>query len=77
MMALYVPKGIVKKGDSVLIVDDVIRTGETQRALINLVGRAKAEVTGIFALITVGDDWEKMESLPKCPCEIILKVKPR
>ena len=46
MMALYVPKGIIKKGESVLIVDDVIRTGETQRALINLVGKAKAEVTG-------------------------------
>ena len=77
MMALYVPKGILKKGESVLIVDDVIRTGETQRALINLVGRAKAEVTGIFALIAVGDDWDKMEMLPKCPTEIILRVKPR
>lgn len=77
MMALYVPKGIVKKGESVLIVDDVIRTGETQRALINLIGRAKAEVTGIFALIAVGEEWKKMEPMPRCPCEIILTVKPR
>lgn len=76
MMALYVPRGILK-GESVLIVDDVIRTGETQRALINLVGRAKAEVTGIFALIAVGDDWDKMEPPPRCPTEIILRVKPR
>jgi len=77
MMALYVPKGIIKKGESILVVDDVIRTGETQRALINLIRRAKAEVTGVFALIAVGDDWEKEEPLPKCPSEIILKVKPR
>lgn len=77
MMALYIPKRIVKKGDSVLIVDDVIRTGETQRALINIIGRAKAEVTGVFVLIAVGEEWEKMEQLHKCPWEIILKVKPR
>jgi len=76
MMALYVPKGVMKKGDSVLIVDDVIRSGETQRALINLIGKMKADVAGIFALIAVGEDWEKKEYL-KCPIEVILRVKPR
>lgn len=78
MMALYLPKGVVKRGDSVLIVDDVIRTGETQRALMNLVARSKAEVTGVFALIAVGEDWKEKLVLPSdCPCEIVLQVKPR
>jgi len=76
MMALYVPKGAMKKGDSVLIVDDVIRSGETQRALINLIRKAKGEVAGIFALIAVGEDWEKKEPL-RCPTEIILRVRPK
>ncbi len=77
MMALYIPKGVIRKGDSVLIVDDIIRTGETQRALINLISKAKAEVSGIFALVSVGDDWERTESLQKFPSEIVLKVKPK
>jgi len=61
--------------DSVLIVDDVIKSGDVQSALINLVKKAKAEVSGIFALIAVGDAWRKRIQLPKnCPIEVILQL---
>ena len=61
--------------DSVLIVDDVIRTGDVQAALVNLVKKAKAEVSGIFALISVGDSWKEKIHVPKgCQIEIILKL---
>jgi len=61
--------------DSVLIVDDVIRTGDVQAALINLVKKAKAEVSGIFALISVGDAWKEKIRVPKgCQIEIILRL---
>ncbi|RLG95831.1 hypothetical protein DRO37_01015 [Candidatus Bathyarchaeota archaeon] len=61
--------------DSVLIVDDVIRTGDVQAALVNLVKKAKAEVSGIFALISVGDAWKEKIRVPKgCQIEIILKL---
>jgi len=61
--------------DSVLIVDDVIKTGEVQSALINLVKKAKAEVSGIFALIAIGDSWKKRIQLPKnCQFEVILHL---
>jgi len=74
-MTLYVPKKSVKRGDSILIVDDVIRSGETQRALINLVGRARAEVAGIYALVGVGKDWrEKIPTPTNCPCEVVLTL---
>lgn len=76
MMALYIPKGAVKRGESVLVVDDVIRSGETHRALINLIGKAKAELAGVFALIAVGDDWERKEAPLPYPIEVILRVKP-
>jgi len=77
-MALYIPKGAIKRGDSVLIVDDIIRSGETQRALINLVTKSKAEVAGIFALIAVGEEWKKTIDIPPdCPTEIVLQVKPK
>jgi len=61
--------------DSVLIVDDVIKTGDVQSALINLVKKAKAEVSGIFALIAIGDAWKKKMQLPKnCQLEVILQL---
>jgi adenine phosphoribosyltransferase len=43
-MTLYNPKEAIKKRDSVLIVDDMIKSGETQAALVNLVRKAKAEI---------------------------------
>ena len=66
---------ILRIYDSVLIVDDVIKTGDVQSALVNLVKKAKAEVSGIFALIAVGDSWKKKIKLPKgCHVEVILQL---
>ncbi len=76
-ITLYVPKDIIKKRDSVLIVDDMIKTGETQAALVNLVCKAKAEISGIFSLIAVGDEWRKRLKLPEeCPIEVVTYIKP-
>jgi len=75
-MTLYVPKDAIKRRDSVLIVDDMIKTGETQAALVNLVRKAKAEISGIFSLIAVGDKWnEKLKLREGCPIEVITYVK--
>ncbi len=75
-VTLYVPKDAIKRRDSVLIVDDMIKTGETQAALVNLVRKAKAEISGIFSLIAVGDKWNKKLKLREgCPVEVITYVK--
>ena len=75
-MTLYIPKDIIKKRDSVLIVDDMIKTGETQAALVNLVRKAKAEISGVFSLIAVGEEWKKKLKLSgECPIEVITYVK--
>ena len=75
-MTLYIPKDAIKKRDSVLIVDDMIKTGETQAALVNLVRKAKAEISGVFSLIAVGDEWKKKLKLSgECPIEVITYVK--
>ena len=77
-MTLYIPKDALKRRDSVLIVDDMIKTGETQAALVNLVKKAKAEVSGVYSLIAVGDDWRTKINLPKgCPVEVVTKLQPR
>ena len=75
-VTLYIPKESIRKRDSVLIVDDMIKTGETQVALINLVRKAKAEISGVFSLISVGDKWKETLNLPEgCPIEVVTYVK--
>lgn len=72
---LYVPKEALKRRDSILIVDDMIKTGETQAALVNLVRKARAEICGVYSLIAVGDEWEKKLDLPKgCLVEIVTRI---
>src|SRR4030066_302181 len=68
----YVSRDALRKRDSVLIVDDMIKTGDTQAALVNIVHKAKAEVSGVYSLIAVGDAWQKKLALPKdCPVEVV------
>jgi purine operon repressor len=75
-MTLYIPKESIKKRDSVLIVDDMIKTGETQAALVSLVRKAKAEISGIFSLIAVGEEWKrKLKPSNDCPIEVITYLK--
>ena len=75
-MTLYVSKDAIKRRDSILIVDDMIKSGETQAALVNLVRKAKAEISGVFSLIAVGDEWKKKLKLrERSPVEVITYVK--
>ena len=75
-MTLYIPREAIKRRDSVLIVDDMIKTGDTQAALVNLAKKAKAEISGVFSLIAVGDEWQKKLNLSKdCAIEVITKIR--
>ena len=75
-VTVYIPKGAIKKHDSVLVVDDILKSGDTQAALLNLVYKAKAEISGIFVMIAVGNSWkERMQIQPNCPVEIILNIE--
>lgn len=75
VMSIYIPRGALKKGDSVLIIDDIIKTGETQRALVNLVSKSRAEVAGIYALVSIGDKWkDSLRDLSDFPLEVVLSL---
>ena len=55
-LTYYLPASAIDPGESVLVVDDLIRSGETQALLLDIVASADAEVAGVFALIAAGDD---------------------
>ncbi len=59
LTTLFLPKNVLSNKDNVLIIDDVIRTGKTQLALINMCRKVGAEVQGIFNIIADGKNWEK------------------
>lgn len=75
VMSLYIPRGSIKKGDSVLVVDDIIKTGETQRALVNLITKSRADVAGVYVLVAIGDGWkEKLRNISEFPMEVVVSV---
>ena len=54
----------------------MIKSGETQEALVNLVKKSKAEVSGIFSLIAVGEEWKKrLKSGEDSPVEVVTALK--
>jgi adenine/guanine phosphoribosyltransferase-like PRPP-binding protein len=57
---LYLPEDSLKRWDSVLIVEDVVRTGRTVDTLAELVKQAKAEVAGVYTLIGFKQGLERL-----------------
>ncbi|WP_435100558.1 phosphoribosyltransferase family protein [Halarchaeum sp. P4] len=55
-LTYYLPASAVDAGETVLVVDDLIRSGETQELLLDIVDTADADVGGVFALIAAGDE---------------------
>jgi len=75
-VTLYIPKDAIKKRDSVLVVDDMIKSGETQEAMGSLVRKAKAEISGVFSLIAVGEEWKKRLKFGNdAPVEVVTYLK--
>lgn len=73
--SLYLPKDSIERRDSILIVDDVVRSGEQLRALTNLAKRSGAEIAGIFILIAIGDRWKhELEQAPRYPVEYLVSI---
>ena len=55
-LTYYLPASAIDAGDTVLVVDDLIRSGETQELLLDIAVQTDADVVGVFALIAVGDE---------------------
>ncbi len=51
----YIPRRLVARRDAILIVDDLVQSGRTIRALTNSLARHGAQITGVVALVAVGE----------------------
>ncbi len=58
LTTLYAPRELFSKDDRVLIVDDLLRSGRTCKALIEIARSAGVELVGVFAVIAVGEEWK-------------------
>ncbi len=74
-VTLYVPKSILGKNDRVLIVDDIVRSGRTIEALINICRQAEAQVVGISILIALGTSWLKKISNVNAKVDVVLSLQ--
>ncbi|USG99865.1 helix-turn-helix domain-containing protein [Thermococcus argininiproducens] len=74
VMTLYLPYWAIKKGENVLIVDDVVRSGETQKALLEMCKQANATPVGMFFLISVGTVVERINEEYNIPVDVMIQL---
>ncbi len=67
---LYLARSALKKGEHVLIVDDMVRSGITIDALVKMAERAKAKVVGVFSIASVDQSMPKLKSKLGLNCQI-------
>ncbi|MGQ9507599.1 MAG: phosphoribosyltransferase family protein [Candidatus Bathycorpusculaceae bacterium] len=53
----------VKPGDKVIIVDDVVSTGRTMKALIETLRKKGVQVLGVFCVVAKGNRYKEIENL--------------
>ncbi|MHA1346176.1 MAG: phosphoribosyltransferase family protein [Candidatus Heimdallarchaeaceae archaeon] len=68
---IYLPEKFIKQDERVLIVDDVIRSGSTQKALVELVRRSGGIPVKVIILAGVGEHWGKITELNRIPFKVL------
>ncbi|MCX8181255.1 MAG: phosphoribosyltransferase family protein [Thermofilaceae archaeon] len=70
---LYLPSFALREGDSVLIVDDLLRSGRTLKALTELASQKRANVKAVFTLVAIGENWRS--SIPRTASKILVALE--
>ena len=71
---LYLPKTAIRKGENLLLVDDLVRSGTTIETMARIAEKAKARVVGIFVIASVDQTMARLKSRLglTCPIESIV-----
>ena len=70
---LYLPSFALSRGDRVLIVDDLLRSGRTLRALSELTSLGGAKVVAVLSLLAMGEDWRS--AVPRTASKVIVGLE--
>lgn len=57
---LYIPKQLLTKEDSVVLIDDVVRSGRTMDALLSIIRQSGASIAGISILVAANRNVVKL-----------------
>jgi len=63
-----------KKGDRVLIIDDVISTGGTARAIIKTLKKLGVKIVGIVSIVTKRDNYKKITEEEGVPVKFLVNI---
>ena len=76
---LYLPKMAIKKGERLLLVDDIVRSGTTIEALTRIAERTRAKIVGVFAIASVDQSMARLKSRLglTCPIESLVTLEQR
>ncbi len=76
---LYIPKSAIRKGEHVLIADDMVRSGITIDALVKLTEKARGRIVGVFTLATMDQSLSKLKERLNlnCPAEALVSLQPQ
>ena len=74
---LYLSRTAIRKGENLLIVDDLVRSGTTIEAMARIAERSKAKIVGIFAIASVDQSMSKLKSRLglTCPIESLVTLE--
>ncbi|MEM2218194.1 MAG: phosphoribosyltransferase family protein [Thermofilaceae archaeon] len=56
---LYLPSFMLGNSDRIIVVDDLLRTGRTLKALYELASAKGASVEAVLSLVAVGEEWRR------------------
>jgi adenine/guanine phosphoribosyltransferase-like PRPP-binding protein len=76
---LYLPRMAIKKGEHLLLVDDMVRSGTTIEALTRIAEKTRAKIVGIFTIASVDQSMARLKSRLglTCPIESLVTLEQR
>jgi len=76
---LYLPRAALRKGEHLLVVDDMVRSGTTIEALAGIAEKSRAKVVGVFTVASVDQSMSKLKSRLglTCPIESLVTLEQR
>ena len=74
---LYLPRAAIRRGEHLLVVDDLVRSGTTIEALAGIAEKAKARIVGVFAIASLDQSMPRLKGRMglTCPIESLVTLE--